>query len=211
MSLEVLERLASLSVPVHYLYGNCETAVLQQLRGETPSAVPDAHRPTIAWTAERVGPRFGAALAAWPKLVRLTIDGIGDVVFCHGTPRDEHEIFTRLTPDDRLRPLFDPLRAPLVVCGHTHVQFDRVVGATRVVNAGSVGMPWGQTGAEWLIVGPDVALRRTAYDVSAAARGVEAAGYPDPNGFFVRSVTSPPSIAEIEAIYERASLGAAAR
>ena len=46
------------------------------------------------------------------------------------------------------------LGAPLVVCGHTHMQFDRKVGATRVVNAGSVGMPFGEPGAYWLLLGP---------------------------------------------------------
>jgi predicted phosphodiesterase len=30
----------------------------------------------------------------------------------------------------------------LVVCGHTHMQFDRAIGGVCVVNAGSVGMPF---------------------------------------------------------------------
>ncbi|HZP48337.1 MAG TPA: metallophosphoesterase family protein [Vicinamibacterales bacterium] len=208
-SREVLDRLSALSMPVHYVYGNCETAVLEQLAGRKPPAVPDAFLPTIVWTAAQVGPQYGEALRAWPKTLRLGVDGIGDVVFCHGTPRDENEIFTRLTPEERLRPLFDPLEAALVVCGHTHVQFDRQVGATRVVNAGSVGMPWGRAGADWLIVGPRVELRRTHYDVAAAAAAVEAAGYPDANGFFVRSVLTPPAADEMERAFEQASLRSA--
>ncbi len=209
MSREVLDRLSDLRLPVHYIYGNCDTAVVEHLGGCKPSAVPDAFLPTIVWTAERVALRYGGMLKLWPKTLRLQVDGVGDVVFCHGTPRDENEIFTRVTPDERLRPLFDPLAAALVVCGHTHMPFDRMVHATRVVNAGSVGMPWGRPGADWLLVGPDVQMRHSTYDVSAAARSVQASGYPDPNGFFVRSVTAPPAIEDMERAYEQASLRAA--
>ena len=57
----------------------------------------------------------------------------------------------------------------MVVCGHTHMQFDRMVGGLRVVNAGSVGMPFGTTGADWLLLGPGIELRKTQYDLNAAA------------------------------------------
>ena len=67
-----------------------------------------------------------------------------------------------LTPDAALIPIFDAAGAPLVVCGPTHMQFDRTIGATRVVNAGSVGMPFGEPGAYWLLLAEDVELRRTA-------------------------------------------------
>jgi predicted phosphodiesterase len=64
---------------------------------------------------------------------------LGEVLFCHATPRDENESFTRLTPESGLLPIFEGLNASVVVCGHTHMQFDRMIGSTRVVNAGSVG------------------------------------------------------------------------
>ncbi len=205
-SREVLDELLAFAVPVRFLYGNAEIAVLEQLAGKTPAAVPDLYRPTIAWTAEQVRGAYGAALASWPQTLRLRLDGIGDVVFCHGTPRDENEIFTRVTPEERLRPLFDPLGAAMVVCGHTHIQFDRMVGATRVVNAGSVGMPWGRPGAEWLLLGPDVQLRHSDYEVTAAAASVAITGFPDPDDFFVRGVTAPASVAQMEQAYEPLSL-----
>src|SRR5208282_126446 len=55
-------------------------------------------------------------------------------------------------------PSFEGLGVSVVVCGHTHMQFDRMVGTTRVVNAGSVGMPFGEPGADWLLLNPDVQL-----------------------------------------------------
>ena len=89
---------------------------------------------------------------------------MGSVLFCHSTPRSETEIFTRLTPEDRFIPLFDRLDVSLIVCGHTHMQFDRMIGNTRVVNAGSIGEPFGKPGADWVLLGPDdVEFRHTSY------------------------------------------------
>ena len=60
--------------------------------------------------------------------------------------------------------MFAGVTAPLIVCGHTHVQFDRSVAGKRIVNAGSVGMPFAPPpGAHWLLLGPNVELRQTAY------------------------------------------------
>jgi predicted phosphodiesterase len=207
-SRDVLDRLAASGMPVHYVRGNAEAAVAERLAGRVPAAVPELYRPAIDWTAAQIGPTHGAAIASWPLTVRLDLDGIGPVVFCHATPRDDNEIFTRVTPAERLAPVIAPVNAALLVCGHTHMQFDRQVGGTRVVNAGSVGLPWGAPGAEWLLLGPGVELRRTEYDVALAARAVRSAGYPDAGDFFFRGVTTPPPIAQMEAAYERMSLGA---
>ena len=182
---------------MHYIYGNGEIAVLQQLAGKEPSAVPLLYRPIIEWTAEQLDVDHRRLLSNWPKVFRISIGGLGEVFFCHATPRDENEIFTRLTPQEPLLPLFDGLQVPLVVCGHTHMQFDRMVGATRVVNAGSVGMPFGEPGAYWLLLGPDVELRHTRYDFIEAATRVEATHYPQAQDFAARYILQPPSEAEM--------------
>ena len=108
----------------------------------------------------------------------LEIEGLGKVLFCHATPRNETEIFTRLTPEDRLAPVFKDVDASVVVCGHTHMQFDRTVGRLRVVNAGSVGMPFGTTGADWLLLGPGIELRKTNYDTLATAEQFRRTAFP---------------------------------
>jgi diadenosine tetraphosphatase ApaH/serine/threonine PP2A family protein phosphatase len=144
------------------------------------------------WTAQQLQPDYPPVLARWPKTLRLEIDGLGEVLFCHGTPRSETEIFTRLTPAERLVPLFDGLRVPVVVCGHTHLQFDRQVGRTRLVNAGSVGEPYGASGACWLLLGPGVQLRQTPYDLARAAERIQATGYPQAQEF-VQQMLHPPT------------------
>lgn len=87
---------------------------------------------------------------------------IGDVLYCHASPRNDLDIFTERTPEDRIAFLFEGLDVPTVVCGHSHTQFDRTVAGVRVVNAGSVGSPYEEEpGAYWLL---DLVHRRTPYE-----------------------------------------------
>jgi hypothetical protein len=86
------------------------------------------------------------------------------------------------------------------------MQFDRVVGRVRVVNAGSVGMPFGEPGAYWLLLGPKVELRRTAYDLEEAASRIRATAYPQAEAFAAGSVLAPPSEAVILASFASAEL-----
>ena len=128
------------------------------------------------------------------------------MLFCHATPRSDAEVFTRATPTDRLAPILEPTGAPVVGCGHTHMQFDRVVGRVRVVNAGSVGMPFGKPGAYWLLLGPGVELQRTPYDFADAAERIRATDYPQAERFAAGAVLQPPSETDMLAAFGRAEL-----
>jgi diadenosine tetraphosphatase ApaH/serine/threonine PP2A family protein phosphatase len=167
-----------------------------------PESIIEIYR----WTAAQLQPEFEPVLARWPKTLQLEIDGLGQVLFCHSTPRSETEGFTRLTSEDRLLPIFDGLNARVVVCGHTHMQFDRMVGRTRVVNAGSVGMPFGEPGAYWLLLGPDIQLRHTSYDLAKAAERICTTSYPQAKEFAARNVLQPPSEKEMLEAFNKAEL-----
>jgi diadenosine tetraphosphatase ApaH/serine/threonine PP2A family protein phosphatase len=168
--------------------------------------VPEQAREIIRWVGRALSPADMELIMTWPPTVRLEVPGLGDVLFCHATPRSDREILTVLTPEERLLPIFDTVAASVVVCGHTHMQFDRMVGRTRVVNAGSIGMPFGPAGAYWLLLGPGVELRCTAYDGAAAARLIRASDYPDADDFAAHHVERPPSAATMLEIFERAAV-----
>ncbi len=110
---------------------------------------------------------------------------------------------TRLTGKVRLRELLAGVAEPVVVCGHTHVQFDRTLADIRIVNAGSVGMPYeGKPGAYWALLGPDVELRRTSYDLEHAAARVRTGAFPDADAF-VESLLHPTGPDEASRFFER--------
>ena len=123
MPRETLACLLDLDLPVQYIRGNGDRVVLAQMRGEPITEVPEPFRDDIRWTADVLSPDHERVLASWPLTCRLAIPGLGDVLFCHATPRNDLEIFTRLTPEDRLVPIFDGLGVPVVICGHTHILF----------------------------------------------------------------------------------------
>lgn len=206
MQQEALEILQQLDRPAQFILGNCEVSALALLDGMDPSRLPQQARESMQWAAQHLDPDDARRIREWPKTLRLDIPGIGVVLFCHGTPRDENEIFTRLTPAERLAPIFTGLGARLVVCGHTHMQFDRMVGDVRVVNSGSVGMPFGEPGAYWLLLGPDVQLRRTTYDLSGAARRISETPYPQAEAFAAQYVLQPPTEASMLEAFTRAGL-----
>ena len=127
-------------------------------------------------------PTSGEFLAGLPATLTLTIRGLGRVLFCHATPRDDEEIVLVDSGPDRWAEVFEGLDEDVrtVVCGHTHMPYVRLAHGRLVVNPGSVGMPYGRTGAHWCLLGPGTDLRVTPYDIPAAVERIVAdCAYPD--------------------------------
>lgn len=206
MPRETLTCLLNLDIPAQFIQGNGEVAVLEYMGGRDPVNVPKEYRPVVRWTAQQLPSEYEPLLMNWPKTLCVEIPALGKVLFCHATPRNDHEIFTRLTPENRVLPAFTGVTAPVVVCGHTHMQFDRTVGAIRVVNAGSVGMPFGDSGAYWLLLGPDIQLRRTPYEVTIAAERIRGTDYPQAQDFAAHNVRQPPAERTMLEAFSRAEL-----
>jgi len=195
-----------LNVPVRFIQGNGERAVLEQMAGTDSGTVPEQIREVVRWVAEELKPEQKRLLAGWPQTLRVEVRGLGEVLFCHATPRSDTEIFTRLTPEDRLLPIFEGLNVPLVICGHTHMQFDRMIRRVRVVNAGSVGMPFGKPGAYWLLLGPGVEFRHTPYDLTKAAERIRGTNYPQAHDFAAQNILRPRSEQETLDLFARVEL-----
>lgn len=196
MPRETLACLRAIEQPVRFIRGNGDRVVAMMSRGEEPAEVPPSYRAPIAWVAAQLDADDAGAIDAWPATERVSVDGVGEVLFCHATPGNDTEIFTALTDEAKLLPVFASATADVVVCGHTHMQFDRRVGDVRVVNAGSVGMPFDEAGAYWLLLGPEIQLQRTTYDLEAAATRVRATAYPGAEEFAQRHILHPPSARE---------------
>jgi predicted phosphodiesterase len=155
---ETLERLRGLGERVRFIRGNADRELSSELPGRAPPEVIDFARKQL--TKEQLG-----FLGTLPLTESLDVDGLGPVLFCHATPRSDEEILTRISAEERWRDALAGVDEPTVVCGHTHVQFDRRIGDVRLVNSGSVGMPYeDKPGAYWTLLGPDIELRRTDYE-----------------------------------------------
>lgn len=207
MSRQCLDKLLSLKMPKQFILGNCEVSVLAEMTNGDPGKLPETVLEDIRWTANQLSSTHQKLMSKWPKTIKLEIERLGEILFCHATPRSENENFTRLTPEEKLLSVFEAVDSNIVVCGHTHMQFDRLVGSIRIINAGSVGMPFGQPGAYWLLLGPGgVELRRTAYDLNQAVDRILNTDYPHAADFAQKNVLDPPSEELMIGLFGKAGL-----
>jgi putative phosphoesterase len=173
-----------------FVRGNGERAVLEITGGRRA-----ARTAREAWVPARHSRSSLEFVAAIPFSVVIEVTGLGPVRFCHGSPRSDTELVTPATPGERFAQLCAGLDEQVLVTGHTHIQFDRRVAGRRSVNPGSVGLPYheGEPGtAYWALLGPDVALRQTRYDITAALEAGASCGDPAAKKI-TELLTSPPN------------------
>jgi predicted phosphodiesterase len=183
MPRETLACLADLNIPASFIMGNGDREVLEQKKGVESAIIPEQFREMMRWVAGQLDENLVEWISTWPMITRAQVQELGDLLFCHATPRSDTEMFSSQTSEAVLQPIFEGIGEPIVVCGHTHRQFDRMIVKTRVINAGSVGMPFDATGAYWLLLGPDAELRRTDYNLARAAERIAHTNYPGAKEF----------------------------
>jgi putative phosphoesterase len=180
-------RLASALENAAFVRGNADRAVLEG------AAESDRER----WMQERHTAELRDFLGGFGEHQVAEVDGLGAVRFCHGSPRSDEECVTPETPEERVREFMAGVDERVVVTAHVHIQFDREVAGVRSVNAGSVGLPYeGRPGAYWALLGPNVELRRTEYDVDEAVAAYRESGFPDPDPL-VELLLQPPAPDEV--------------
>jgi predicted phosphodiesterase len=177
---ETLDRLTSLGDRAVWVRGNGERAIVAGCDGQIEPGMPAHLQEQVLATGRLISPAQRDLLADLPLTVTLAIDGLGTALFCHATPRRDDEILLVDSPVERFATALSevPSAVNLVVVGHTHMPYARLVAGRWVVNPGSVGMPYGHAGAAWALLGPAIDLRRTAYDVEAAAARLRNAAWP---------------------------------
>jgi predicted phosphodiesterase len=177
MPVETLDALSALGERGILVRGNADRELTEIAAG---AASP---HPESVWAAGQLRPDQLDLLAGLPHPVTLDLAGFGPSVFCHGTPRDDEEVVLVDSPPERWAAVLGGLDPDfrMVVCGHTHMPFARLVDRRLVVNPGSVGMPYGRAGGAWaLLQAGQVSLRHAEIDVEAVcARIVAESGYPD--------------------------------
>ena len=203
MPAETLDRLAELGERAIWVRGNADRELVAAYDGVVNPSLPHAVRSTTEYGASRLEGRHRELLAGLPLSVMVEVTGLGQVRFCHATTRSDTEIVLVDSPMSRYRDGFADSTEPTVVLGHTHMPFDRLADRRRFVNPGSVGMPYGRSGAHWALLGPTVSLRRADYDAHEAAETFRshAPDYPGLREFIAQNVLTVPSDAEALSVF----------
>lgn len=199
MPVQTLEILFQLDTPVQFIRGNGDREVLLTFDGEAQALeMSDSVREITSWVAEQLSRSHRDFLSQLPLTYTLTRENYEDVLFCHAIPTNDEDIFTPLTPDTVVATYFERTLQRIVICGHTHVQFERRLGDLLILNAGSVGMPFAnKPGAYWLFLdGDSYEHRFTPYDVEAAAKQIASTNYPQAQKFAEENVRKIPTAQE---------------
>lgn len=199
MPVQTLEMLFQLDTPVQFIRGNGDREVLLTFDGEAQALeMSDSVREITSWVAEQLSHSNRDFLSQLPLTYTLTRENYEDVLFCHAIPTNDEAIFTPLTPDAVMAAYFERTLQRIVICGHTHIQFERRLGDIRILNAGSVGMPFAnKPGAYWLLLdGDSYEHRFTPYDVEAAAKQIASTNYPQAQKFAEENVREIPTAQE---------------
>jgi predicted phosphodiesterase len=200
MPVETIELLADYGGQARFVRGNADREMVEIFDGSRKAA--DDTR--LGWPASVLSPAHRDFLAGFEPAVEVEVDGLGLVMCCHAGPvSDELPIITPATPDAVIAETLGSIPADLVVAGHTHMQFDRRVAGKRMVNAGSVGMPYADSpGAYWALLGPEVDLRRSDYNFQGAADAVRRTGFPEREDL-ADGIIQPPTAMEAIRVFER--------
>lgn len=187
---ETLRRILAVDQPTSFVRGNADREM--GLRLGVEEGLEGWVAEINLWGSDRLSSVERDSLAGLPTWIKLEIDELGPVLFCHGSPRNDAEAMTPYTASSEIDKMLVGTPEQTIVCGHTHVQFTCVSGGVRIVNPGSVGLPTGEVGAQWAILGPDVEFLTTPYDLELASSLIEAGGCPDARGF-VEHIKHPPA------------------
>jgi putative phosphoesterase len=163
---------------------------------EKSGRTPDEQTPMILeienWCAAQIDEADRTFLRTFKPTIELNVEGLKILAY-HGSPKSFNDPITGTTPDETLRPYFENTEADLYMGGHTHEQFIRRHFTKRVMNPGSVGLPFvsnlgSNAGvnlgvAEYAILEviqgePNVTFRRVRYDVGRLEQAAKASGMP---------------------------------
>jgi predicted phosphodiesterase len=192
-SVETLARLRALP-NVAFLQGNTDRYLVTGRRPVLFVRTPDdwARMPTqlaqrdanFHWTVERLSWADYEFLRDLPTRLEMNVPEYGRIVAVHAVPGNDETSLYPDAPDDQVRPHLAGLDARLLLYGHTHRPVDRMVGATRLVNDGSVGLPLdGDPRPAYALLdlahgACTVTIRRVAYDLEAVVAELERVEHP---------------------------------
>ena len=146
---------------------------------------PEANRlsqASLRWARAHTTPDRKEFLRGLPIQIRQQSGGV-HLMFVHGSPRTINEYLYEDRPAATFEHIAKLAGCDVLFFGHTHLAYQKWVGRTLFVNAGSVGRPKdGDPRAGYVVLELNrfrrVEFRRVAYDVPAAMRAMHAAGLP---------------------------------
>lgn len=194
---EVIETISERNIPT--LMGNYDQGVGNNSDdcgcAYTTKVAEELGKRSIAWSNQHTTDENKLFLRQLTSQIPLELGGLR-VQLVHGSPRKINEYLFENRPDASLERLLDKTQADVLVCGHTHIPYHRILPSGRhVVNAGSVGKPKDRNPQACYVVleannhDLTVTFRRVSYDIERAAQAIEDSAMPNEYADMLRTGT----------------------
>ncbi|WP_434716446.1 metallophosphoesterase family protein [Lacticaseibacillus paracasei] len=123
---------------------------------------------------------------------------IGNYFFCHAVKNDNTTVFSPRQNKAYIEALFKGVQESYIICGHTHIQFELSLPNKKIINAGSIGMPFSnQFGAQWLWLEDNrIEYKRTIFNQQVAIQLISQTEYPFKNEFIANNLRSTISLSQ---------------
>ncbi|MBV8940296.1 MAG: metallophosphoesterase family protein, partial [Solirubrobacterales bacterium] len=117
---QTVEALLALGDRAWFVRGNADREVVEAYDAGRVDAAAESEpaRRAAVFAAAALSRDQRDFLAGFSDTVTVNLEGLGETLFCHGSPRDDDEIITAATPPQRLRRILTGVRQRVVVCGH---------------------------------------------------------------------------------------------
>lgn len=175
---EVINRLRERGI--FTIQGNYDESVAEDLLAcgcdyKDPKALENAGM-SLVWSQENVTSENKRWLKQLPKEHRMTVEG-KEVYVVHGSPRRNNEYLYENSAE--IYEILQEYTFDLLLCGHTHKPFMKMINGRCIVNAGSAGKPkHGNPRATYVILTIDpqsisYTSREVTYDYEKTAAAIE--------------------------------------
>ncbi|MFT8363321.1 MAG: metallophosphoesterase family protein [Sporolactobacillus sp.] len=212
MPVQTLECLLNLkrNVKVTFIQGNGDREVIEASKGLELNGLSEQGKKKQRWVAEQLTEKQIEFLSSFERTASIHVDNMGNILFCHATPFSDSDIFTPESDIKRIGQLFEAVEQPIIVCGHTHMQFKLELEKKVIFNAGSVGMPFAKrSGAYWFFIDSDQAtinFKQTFYDLNLASKLLRTSGDPYVEEFVNHNLLHVPTPREAMEMLNKISL-----
>ncbi len=142
---ETLLRIQALHCPI--VMGNADIELLEPTQAEILKEENRWFADVKHWCAEQLNESDKEFIRTFKSSLTLNLDGLSILAY-HGSPKSYYDPISATTPDETLQGFLEETSADVYVDGHTHEQFIRRYGETRIMNPGSVGLPFIMKGNE---------------------------------------------------------------
>jgi putative phosphoesterase len=172
---QILTIMGNYDEGVGYEKGDCGCAYV------TDEEKQDGQK-SIEWTTDQVTHQNKETLRNLHDKIEFNANGY-KILLVHGSPRRINEYLYEDRPERSLIHMLELIDADVLVCGHTHKPYHRVVNGTHIINDGSVGKPKdGDHRACYVIIelneAVKVEFRRVEYPIESVAREINIVGLP---------------------------------